>query len=92
MMTREMQDGPPLAGRRASHRLLSIAGGTAAIVAVLVHLGGGAALIHLGLGAALAYVGADVANFSGALIAGLAAIITIKLLVVLGARRWWRHR
>lgn len=57
-----------------------------AVVAVLVHLVGGAALVHAGLVAPLA------ARGPGAPVLGLAALIAVKLAVVLAARRWVRHR
>jgi hypothetical protein len=97
MMTQEAQEGRSPAGRpgplrrlpRPLRRLLPIAGSTVAVVAVLAHFGGGAVLVpaHLGLGAAL------LAKFGGgALVVVLAAFVTIKLLLVFGARRWLRHR
>ena len=92
-MTHETHEGRSPAGRPGRHRLLPIAGGIVAVVAVLAHLAGGAALAHFGLGAVLAYLGVDVANLGGgALVVGLAAVVGIKLLVVIGARRWLRHR
>ena len=93
MMPREAHEGRLSAGRSRFHRLLPIAGLTAAVGAVLAHLGGGAVLMHIGLPAVLAYLGADVANLGGAaLVVGLAVAIIIKLLLVFGARRWWQHR
>ena len=92
-MTHEAHEGRSPAGHPRPHRLLPIAGITVAVVAVLAHLAGGAALAHFGLGAVLAYLGVDVANLGGgALVVGLAAVVGIKLLVVIGARRWLRHR
>jgi hypothetical protein len=91
-MSHEAQEGrspPPGSG---GHRLLPIAGIGAALVAVLVHLGGGAAVMHLGLAAVLAYFGVHVGSLGGAsLLLVVAAVIGIKLLLIFGARRWW-HR
>lgn len=84
-MKQEAREGRSPAGRSGSHRLLPIAGITVAIVAALAHLDGGAVLAYLGLGAALGNLGV------GALVVGLAAL-GVKLLLVFGARRWWRHR
>ncbi len=75
-------------GRPASHRLLPIAVIAMGVVAVLAHLAGGAVLVHSGLGAILAQIGLA----GDALMVGLAALVTIKLLLVFGARRWIRHR
>lgn len=79
--------------RSGAHRLLPIAGITAGIVAILAHLGGGAMLIHLGLGAGLAALGINVGRLGGGgLVVGLVVVISLKLLMVFGARRWFRHR
>ncbi|MBA2597839.1 MAG: hypothetical protein H0V00_14535 [Chloroflexia bacterium] len=86
-------DGRPHASRPALHRLLPAAGATAAVVAVLAHLGGGAALMHLGLGGALASLGVDVGSLGGgALALGLVALVAMKLLLAFAARRWWPRR
>jgi hypothetical protein len=57
----------------------------------LAHLSGGA-LIHLGLGAVVAYLGFDVvaAQFGGAPALGVAAVVVLLTLAVVGAR--WRLR
>ena len=47
------------AGQPRSRRLLPIAGITAATLALLAHLGGGALLAHLGIGAALTGLGVN---------------------------------
>jgi hypothetical protein len=73
-------------GHPGPRRLLPLAGVAVAVVAVLVHLLGGAALVHAGLLAPLAALG------PGALVLGLAALIAVKLAVVLTARRWVRRR
>jgi hypothetical protein len=90
IMTQEAHEGRSPAGRPGPlRRLLPIAGSTVAVVAVLAHFGGGSVLVpaHLGLGAAL------LAKFGGgALVVVLAAFVTIKLLLVFGARGWLRHR
>ena len=79
--------------RSGTHRLLSIAGITAAIVALLAHLGGGALLIHFGLGAGLAALGINVGHLGGgALVVGLVVVISLKLLLVFGVRQRFRHR
>ncbi|MGH2614784.1 MAG: class I SAM-dependent methyltransferase [Thermomicrobiales bacterium] len=83
MTPHEANEGRSVGHGSGIHRLLPIAGITAAIVAVLAHFGGGAALMHLGGGAVLAYLGVDVARLGGgALVVGLAAVITVKLLLV----------
>jgi ubiquinone/menaquinone biosynthesis C-methylase UbiE len=83
MTPHDAHEGQSIGHGSGIHRLLPITGIAVAIVAVLAHLGGGAALVHLGLGAVLTYLGADVANLGGgALLVGLAAVITIKLLLV----------
>lgn len=93
MVTHEAQAGRSPAGRARPHRLLPIVGSTVAVAAVLAHLGGGAVLMHLGGGAVLAYLGFGWALASpGALVVGLAALVGLKLLLVIGARRWLRHR
>ncbi len=81
MMPHEAPEGRLPAGRPGSHHLLPITGITVAVVAVLAHLAGGAALAHLGLGASLVNLGGS------ALVVGLAALITLKLLVVFAARK-----
>ena len=93
MMTREAPESRSPTERAGLHRLIPIAGVTAAVIAVVGHFGVGAAVVHLGLGAGLTYLGVNVANLGGgALLVGLAAIISVKLLLVFGAHRWWRHR
>ena len=94
MMRRQAHDDPSPAARSGRHRLLPIAGVTAAIVAVLAHLGGGALVMHVGVPALLVYfgLGADLANLgSGALLVALAAVVAMKLLLVFGAGRWLRQ-
>ena len=84
------EDRPP--DRSRSHRLLPMAGIIAAMVAILAHLGGGAMLIHLGLGTGLAALGVNVGGLGGdTLVVGLVVVISVKLLLVFGARRWFRH-
>lgn len=93
MKTHESHEDHSPPERSGSHRLLPLAGITAAFVAVLAHLGGGAMFIHLGLGAGLATLGVNVGSLGGgALVVGLVAVICLKLLMVFGARRWFRHR
>ena len=76
-MNHEAHEGRSPAGRPVRHRLLPIAGGIVAVAAVLAHLGLGAAVVaNLG---------------GGALMVGLAAV-AVKVLLVLGAGRWLRHR
>ncbi len=88
MMPHEAPEGRSSAGHPKSHRLLPIAGISVIVVAVLGHLAGGAALMHLGLGVVLAYFGVNVASLGGgALVLGLAAVITIKLLLLFAAGR-----
>jgi hypothetical protein len=67
-------------------RLLPIAGISVVVVVVLAHLASGAALMHLGLTGDLANLGL------GVLVIGLAVFVTVKLLVVFGVQRWWRHQ
>ena len=86
MMTHEAHDDRSLAGHSGHHRLLPIAGITVAVVAVLAHLGGGAAVAHFGLAAIPVNLGGS------ALVAGLAVLVIMKLLVVFAARRWVRRR
>ena len=86
MVSHEVHEGRSPADRPGLHRLLPIAGITAIVVAVLAHLGGGAMLAHFGLSAALGNLG------GAALVVGILAVITIKVLLVFGARRWLRHR
>ena len=77
MRMHEAHEGRSAAGRSGRHRLLPIAGGIVAVVAVLAHLGLGAAVVtNLG---------------GGALMVGL-AVVAVKLLLVFGAGRWLRHR
>ncbi len=91
-MPHEGHEDRPSSRRSGDYRLLPIAGTGAALVAVLVHLAGGAAVVHLGLAAVLAYFGVHVGSLGGAaLLVVVAAVIGIKLLLVFGARRWW-HR
>ena len=85
-MTHEADEARSEAGHPGPRRLLSLIGIAVATVAVLVHIVGGAALVHGGLVAPLAALG------PGALVLGLAALIAVKLAVVLTARRWVRHR
>jgi ubiquinone/menaquinone biosynthesis C-methylase UbiE len=81
MMTHEVHEDRRPDGRSGPHHLLPIAGIAVVVIGVLAHLGGGAMLAHVGIGLVIAYFGADVANLAGgALMVGLAAIITIKLL------------
>ena len=86
MMTHKVHEDRSLAGRPGPHRLLPVAGITVAVVAVLAHLVGGAAVEHFGLGAIPVNLG------GGALVAGLAGLVIMKLLVVFAARRWLRRR
>jgi hypothetical protein len=65
-----------------------MAGITVAVVAVVAHMGGGAVLMHAGLSGVLANLGLG----GGALVVGLAAIVSVKLLVVFGVRRWMQRR
>jgi hypothetical protein len=91
MVTNDAHDDRAPERHPEGRRLLPIAGIIAAVVAVVGHFGLGAAAMHLGLGAGLAYFGVNVANLGGGVLAiGLVAVILIKLLVVLGARRWLR--
>jgi hypothetical protein len=93
-MTHEAHHDPSPAVHPGDHRLLPIAGVTAAVVALLAHFGGGALVMHVGLPAVLAYFGLGAALPAlggGALIIVIAAVVAMNLLVY-GARRWWRHR
>lgn len=82
-----------IAGSPRTHRLLPIAGGSVAGLALLAHFGGSALLVHLGLGAALLHLGLSPANIGpGGLAFGLAALVALKVLAVLGRRRWPRQR
>lgn len=88
MMTHEADTGRSPAARPGLHRLIPMAGITAVIVVGVAHLGGGAVLMHAGLSGALGSLGLG----GGALVVGLAAIVGVKLLVALGARRWsWQR-
>ena len=87
-MTQESETGRSPTTRPGLHRLLPMVGITVTVVAVVAHLGGGAVLIHAGLGAALTSLGLG----GGALVVTLLAIVSLKLLVVFGARHWLRHR
>ena len=81
--------------RHGRHRFLPIVGSSVAVAAVLAHLIGGGVLVHVGLPAVLVYLGrgAVPTNFvGGALLIGLAAVITIKLLFVFGATRHWGNK
>ena len=95
MMTHEAHEGRSPAGRPRHHRLLPIVGGGVAVAAVLAHLAGGGVLMHVGLPALLVHLGLGAAPTNlagGALLVGLVAVITIKLLFVIGATRHWRNK
>lgn len=93
MMRHEIPKKHSPVGRDEPRRLLPTVGILAAVVAVLVHLGGGALLVGAGPGAAITTFGEDVANLGGlALALGVAAVVALKLLVGFGVRRWLRHR
>jgi hypothetical protein len=95
MMTPEVQENRTPAGHLRRHRLLPIVGGGVAVAAVLAHLVGGGVLMHVGLPALLVSLGLGAAPThlaAGALLVGLAAIITIKLLIVFVATRHWRNK
>jgi hypothetical protein len=85
------------AAHAAPGDVLSRAGRTAVVVAVLAHLAGAAVLVRLGLGAVVASLGpgtvlASLGLDGGALAVGFMAVITLKLLVITGARPWlWRR-
>jgi hypothetical protein len=85
MMTHEAPESQAPKGRSGFHRLLPTVGATLVGVAVLAHLAGGAALLHLGPGS-LANLG------GGALVIAIAALVSVKLLMVFGARHWLRRR
>ena len=87
-MTHEADTDRSPTARPGLHRLLPMAGIAVAFVAVVAHLGGGALLMHAGLSGALTSLGLG----GGALVVAVAAIVSVKLLVVFGARRWLRHR
>ena len=80
--SRSVADGPKV------QHLIPAVGITVVIVAVLLHLGGGAVLVHAGLSGVLASLGLG----SGALVVVIVAIIVGKLVVVFGLRRWLGHR
>ena len=102
MKMHEAQVGRSPAGRPGLRRLLSIAGITAAIVAVVGHFGVGALVMHVALPAALVSLGLSMAPANlggGVLVIGIVAAVAIKLLFVFGvfggafgARRWLRRR
>ena len=76
-MTHETHEGRSPAGHRGRDGLFPIAGITVAVIAVLAHFVLGASVVtNLG---------------GGALVVGLAAV-AVKVLLVLGAGRWLRHR
>jgi hypothetical protein len=95
MVTHEAHEGRSPASRAGRHRLLPIVCSGVAVAAVLAHLAGGGVLMHVGLPALLVYLGLGTAptnHAGGALLVGLAAVITIKLLFVIGATRYWSNK
>jgi hypothetical protein len=88
MVPHEAHESRSVADRPKIRHLVPAAGITAVVVAVLLHLGGGAVLVHAGLSGVLASLGLG----SGALMAVIVALIAVKLVIVFGLRRWLRHR
>lgn len=83
MMTREAPESRSPTGHLSLRRLMPIAGASLVGVMVLGHLVGGAALLHLGR---LEQLG------GGALAVGIAALVSVKVLVVFVARQRLRRR
>ena len=73
------------AGRTRSPHLISIVGIAVGMLAVLVHLAGGAALAHAGISAVAGKLG-------GGLVVGLVTIGFIKLLLVVGGAKIVAHK
>jgi hypothetical protein len=72
------------------HRLLPRAGIGVAVVAFLAHFLGGGALMHLGLPALLVTLGVNATPLNlgpGVLLVALAAVIVIKLLLIISVTR-----
>jgi hypothetical protein len=90
MKTHEAQEGRSPPRRSGLHRLLPVAGITAAIVALVGHFVLGGALMHVALPALLVYLGLAKLG-AGMLVVGLAVAVTLKLLVAFGAFRWWQQ-
>jgi len=88
MVPHEGYEGRSIADHPKVRHLVPAAGITAVIVAVILHLGGGAVLVHAGLSGVLASLGLG----GGALVVVIVAIVAVKLVVVFGLRRWLRHR
>jgi choline-glycine betaine transporter len=88
MVPHEGHESRSDADRPKVRHLVPAAGITAVVVAVLLHLGGGAVLVHAGLSGVLASLGLG----SGAFMVVIVAIIAVKLVVVFGLRRWLRHQ
>lgn len=83
MLAHKVPDRRPHSGRSGLHRLLPATGIAVVAIALVAHLAGGAALVHLGLGSSLG---------DNVLVIGLAAVVCLKLLLVVAARRWWQQR
>ena len=77
MTPHEMHEIRPSAGRSGPQRLLPIAGVVVVVLVMLAHIVGGAVLAHASLGSIPG-------NLGGALAVGLVAIVTLKLLLLLG--------
>lgn len=88
MVPHDGDEGRSVADHPKVQHLVPAAGITAVVVAVLLHLGGGAVLVHDGLSGVPASLGLG----SGALVVVIVAIIAVKLVVVFGLQRWLRHR
>jgi ubiquinone/menaquinone biosynthesis C-methylase UbiE len=77
MTPHEIHGIRPPAGRSGPQRLLPIAGAVVVVLVMLAHIVGGAVLAHASLGSIPG-------NLGGALAVGLVAIVTLKLLLLLG--------
>jgi hypothetical protein len=88
MMTHDGRKDRSDVDRATFQHLISAAGITTVIVAVLVHLGGGAVLVHAGLSGVLASLGLG----SDALVVVIVAVIAVKLVVVFGLGRRLPHQ
>jgi hypothetical protein len=83
MTTHDVPEGRSPAGHSGLHRFFPAVGIAVVVIALLAHFAGGAALLHLGLGSNVG---------GGALVVGLAAVVSLKVLAALATRRWWRQR
>ena len=88
MVPHDGDESRSVADRSKVQHLVPAAGIAAAVVAVLLHLAGGAVLVHAGLSGVFASLGLG----SGALVVVIVVVVAVKLAVVFGARHWLRHR